>query len=213
MTGPSTPPGAQSHRISVVRTGQSEVLRETRKAIFLDRDGTIIKDVGYIKNPDDVSLMPGAAMALRVAHNVQRPVFVVTNQSGIARGLVTQEEYVAVRRRTGELLAEFGAFVDAEYVCPHHPDFTGPCECRKPGVLLYEQAMREHGIDGASSAFIGDRWRDVAPALHYGGTGILVPTATTPPDEIARAQVEAHVAPTLLAAIEAAVIHVPPNLQ
>ena len=192
-------------RVSVVRTGVTEALRETRKAIFLDRDGTVIKDVGYIKNADDVSLMAGSAMALRVAHNVQRPVIIVTNQSGIARGLVTLVEYEAVRRRTGELLAEFGAFVDGEYMCPHHPDFTGPCACRKPGVALYDQAMLDHGIEGASSTFIGDRWRDVAPAMHYGGLGILVPTATTPPEEIETARAEAMVAPTLLAAIETAV--------
>ena len=208
MTDPSLPRSGHTPRVSVIRTGETAALRETRKAIFLDRDGTIIKDVGYIKRVDDVALMPGAAMALRVAHNLQRPIIVVTNQSGIARGLVTQEEYEAVRRRTGELLAEFGAFVDAEYVCPHHPDFTGPCPCRKPGLELYERAILDHGIDAASSAFIGDRWRDIAPAQHYSGRGILVPTATTPPDEIARAQAEATVAPTLLAAIELAVLHV-----
>ena len=204
MTDPSSYASGPRHRVSVVRTGVSEALRETRPAIFIDRDGTIINDVGYIKNADDVSLMPGAAMALRVAHNVQRPVVVVTNQSGIARGLVTLPEYEAVKRRTTELLAEFGAFLDAEYMCPHHPDFTGPCDCRKPGIALYEQAILDHGIDPAASAFIGDRWRDVAPALHYGGTGILVPTRATPSDEIEKAQAEATVAATLAIAIETA---------
>lgn len=193
-------------RVSIIKSGGfSDVLRETRAALFLDRDGTIIKDVGYIKNPDDVELVPGAAFALRVAHNVQRPVIVVTNQSGIARGLVTPADYDAVRKRTGELLAEFGAFIDAEYVCPHHPDFTGPCECRKPGVALFEQATREHGIDLAASAFIGDRWRDVAPALRYGGRGILVASPATPPEELEKARVELTVAATLRDAIEAAV--------
>lgn len=205
MTDPSSTGTGPRRRVSVVRTGESEALRETRPAIFLDRDGTIIKDVGYIKNPDDVSLMPGAAMALRVAHNIQRPVVIVTNQSGIARGLITLLEYEAIRRRTTELLAEFGAFTDAEYMCPHHPDFTGPCDCRKPGIASYEQAILDHGIDGASSAFIGDRWRDVAPALHYGGLGILVPTRGTPPEEIEQAHAEATVAATLLHAIETAV--------
>lgn len=192
-------------RVSIIKSGgYGDVLRETRAALFLDRDGTIIKDVGYIKSPDDVELLPGAAFALRVAHNVQRPVIVVTNQSGIARGLVTPADYEAVRRRTGELLAEFGAFIDAEYVCPHHPDFTGPCECRKPGVALFEQATREHGIDLAASTFVGDRWRDVAPALRYGRRGILVPSAATPAEELEKARAELVVAPTLLAAVEAA---------
>lgn len=180
-------------------------LREIRPAIFLDRDGTIIRDAGYVKNPDDVELLPGAALALRIAHNRQRPVIVITNQSGIARGLITPAQYEAVRERMNLLLAEFGAFVDAEYHCPHHPDFTGPCECRKPGLALYEQAAREHGLDLAASVYIGDRWRDVEPALAYGARGILVQSAATPPDEVARARSELAVAPSLITAIETAV--------
>ena len=206
MNEAPVPPGGGPRRLSVVRAGEhTEALRETRPVLFLDRDGTIIRDTGYINRPEDVELMPGAAMALRAAHNVQRTVIVVTNQSGIARGTVTPEGYEAVRRRTGDLLAEYGAFIDAEYMCPHHPDFTGPCDCRKPGVALYEQAAREHGIDVDASTFIGDRWRDVAPALHFGARGILVPGPGTPADEIARATAELAVAPTLLAAIEAVV--------
>jgi histidinol-phosphate phosphatase family protein len=176
-----------------------------RAAIFMDRDGTLIKDTGYIGRPDDVELLPGAALALRIAHNRQTPVIVVTNQSGIARGKLTERDYEAVHQRMGALLAEFGAFIDAEYHCPHHPDFTGPCDCRKPGVALFDRAAREHGIDLAASVFIGDRWRDVAPALHYGARGILVPSRSTPPDEIARARAELSVIPSLIAAMEAAV--------
>jgi histidinol-phosphate phosphatase family protein len=201
-----TPPDGRTRRISLIVSGDhSQTLRETRAAIFLDRDGTIIKDVGYIKNADDVALMPGAAGALRTAANRQRPVIVVTNQSGIARGLVTQENYDAVRKRMSDLLAEFGAYVDGEYVCPHHPDFTGPCDCRKPGVALYERAMRDHGIDPAASTFIGDRWRDVSPAKHFGGRGILVPTATTPPDEIELARREMSVVASLQEAVDLAI--------
>jgi histidinol-phosphate phosphatase family protein len=188
----------------VMSDEHGQVLREMRPAIFVDRDGTIIKDVGYIKNPDDVSLMPGAAMALRTAHNRQRPVIIVTNQSGIARGRLTQDDYDAVRKRMHSLLGEFGAYIDAEYVCPHHPDFTGPCDCRKPGIALFERAMKDHGIDGATSTFIGDRWRDVAPAQHFGGRGILIPTAVTPPDEIARARAELTVASNLQEAVDIA---------
>jgi D-glycero-D-manno-heptose 1,7-bisphosphate phosphatase len=200
-----TPPDGRTRRMSLVITDEhGEVLRETRSAIFLDRDGTLIKDVGYISRPDDVVLVPGAAGALRSAHNRQRPVVVITNQSGIARGMFAEADYLAVRKRIGELLAESGAYLDGEYACPHHPDFTGPCECRKPGLLLYETAIREHGLDGATSAFIGDRWRDIAPATHYGGRGILVPSEGTPPDEIARARAEMQVAATLQDAFDAA---------
>lgn len=206
MTGPRPiPPGAPQRRVSLIQSdGQGQVLREMRAAIFVDRDGTIIKDVGYIKNPADVALMPGAAGALRTAHNRQWPVIVVTNQSGIARGKLTQDDYDAVRKEMAAQLSAFGAYVDAEYVCPHHPDFTGPCDCRKPGLALYERAMLDHGIDGSRSAFIGDRWRDVAPAAHYGGRGILVPTATTPPDEIAKARAEMAVAASLQDAVDLA---------
>lgn len=205
MSTHGTPPDGRSRRVSLVITDEhGEVLRETRSAIFLDRDGTLIKDVGYISRPEDVVLVPGAAGALRSAHNRQRPVVVITNQSGIARGLFGEADYLAVRKRIAELLAESGAYLDAEYACPHHPDFTGPCECRKPGLLLYETAIREHGLDGATSAFIGDRWRDIAPAAHYGGRGILVPSEATPPDEIARAHAEMQVAATLQDAFDAA---------
>lgn len=204
-SGPrSTPP--RGARVSVVISGeQGRVLRETRPAIFLDRDGTLIRDVGYIRRPEDVELLSGVASALRSAHNRQRPVIVVTNQSGIARGLLTADDYQAVRARVSELLAAHGAFVDAEYMCPHHPDFTGPCECRKPGVGLYEHAISDHGLDPAASVFIGDRWRDVSPALHYGGRGILVPSEGTPADEVALARRDLLVMDTLQAAIEAAV--------
>lgn len=181
------------------------MLREARRAIFIDRDGTLIRDTGYPSDPDAVELLPGAASALRSAHNVQVAVVVVTNQSGIARGLITLEQYESVRKRMHQLLAEFGAFVDAEYYCPHHPDFTGPCDCRKPGLALFDQAIAEHGIDADASSFIGDRWRDVAPAAHYGARGILVPSAATPAEDIERAHAEATVATSLQAAIDTAI--------
>jgi histidinol-phosphate phosphatase family protein len=206
MTGGSpTPPDGRTRRISLVISGEhGRTLRETRSAIFLDRDGTIIRDVGYIRKVEDVALMPGAAGALRTAANRQRPVIVVTNQSGIARGLVTQDDYDAVTKRMNQLLSEFGAYVDAEYVCPHHPDFTGPCECRKPGIALYERAISEHGIDPVASTFIGDRWRDISPAKHYGARGILVPTDSTPPEEVELARAEMKVAASLQEAIDMA---------
>jgi histidinol-phosphate phosphatase family protein len=194
--------GGQVPRVSLVRTGEhTEVLRETRAAVFLDRDGTIIDDSGYVRRPDDVKLIAGAAMAIRLAHNVNRPVIVVTNQSGIARGLLTEADYRAVHQRMEQLLAEYGAFLDAEYACPHHPDVTGPCDCRKPGLALYERAARDHGLDLAASAYIGDRWRAGAPGGHYGGVAILVPGPATPPDEVEQARMHARVVATLRDAI------------
>ena len=168
-----------------------------RRAVFLDRDGTIIADRHYIADPRDVELVPGAAAAIGRVNRAGIPVIVVTNQSGIGRGFFTHADYARVADHIGELLAADGARIDATYVCPHVPNAVDPCRCRKPGVLLFEQAIAEHGIDGASSAFIGDRWRDVAPAGAFGGRGILVPTPETPSDERRTAERESEVATTL----------------
>lgn len=154
-----------------------------RPAAFLDRDGTIIRDANYIRDPRDVELLPGAAAAIgRLnAHGVA--VVVVTNQSGIGRGLFTIKDYEAVRARVEALLAESGARIDATYVCPHNPDVTGPCQCRKPGTALYRKAIEELALDPASSVYVGDRWRDVAPALTLGGLPVLLDMAWTPADD------------------------------
>jgi len=156
-------------------------------AVFLDRDGLIIEDVSFIRNPDDARLIPGAAQAIAVLNRRAVPAIVVTNQSGIARGLLTIADYEAVRRRVDELLAENGAHIDANYYCPDYPAVSGSCECRKPGTKLFRDAMRDIGVAPANSAYIGDRWRDVAPATALGGRGILVPSTATTPDDLRRA--------------------------
>lgn len=154
-----------------------------RPGAFLDRDGTIIRETNYIGDPDDVELLPGAAAAIRRLNEHGVAVVVVTNQSGIARGLFTRQEYEAVRDRVGALLAEQGARVDATYVCPHHPDVSGTCGCRKPGLALFRKAIEEFSIDASASLYVGDRWRDVAPALTLGGRPILLDVSSTPPDD------------------------------
>lgn len=173
-----------------------------RAATFLDRDGTIVDDVDYLRDPDAAVLRPGAASAVARLNAGGVPVIVVTNQSGIARGLLTEADYDAVRIRIDELLAARGAHVDATYVCPHHPDYTGPCECRKPATLLYRRAAAEHGIDLARSTYIGDRWRDVAPALELGGRGILIAGSATPAEDLRRAERHVQVASSLGDAVE-----------
>jgi D-glycero-D-manno-heptose 1,7-bisphosphate phosphatase len=172
-----------------------------RPAVFLDRDGTIIHDAEYLRNPDDVQLLRGAARAIARLNAHGLPVIVVTNQSGIARGLLTHQDYEAVRTRLDELLAAEDAHVDATFACPHHPDFTGACECRKPGTLLYRQAAVEHGIDLARSTFVGDQWRDVAPALELGGRGILISGRSTPVDDLRRAEANTEVVQSLEEAV------------
>lgn len=146
------------------------------KAVFLDRDGTIIEDPGYLQDPEKIRLLPGVAQAIRRLSANRYAVLVVTNQSGIARGLLTLDDYRATERRLDELLAGEGARVDGHYFCPHLPELTGPCECRKPGTLLYRQAAERLGIDLPQSWWVGDRLRDVLPARALGGKGILVLT-------------------------------------
>jgi D-glycero-D-manno-heptose 1,7-bisphosphate phosphatase len=147
-----------------------------RSAVFLDRDGTIIEDVAYLRDPDDARLIPGAAPAIKRLNDRGILAIVVTNQSGMARGLVSRHQYQAAERRVDELLQAEGAKLDAHYFCPHLPELTGPCDCRKPGVLLYRQAAEQFKIDLGASWWVGDRLRDVLPAETLQGRGVLVLT-------------------------------------
>ncbi len=145
-------------------------------AVFLDRDGTLVEDPGFLRDPAAVRLLPGAADAVARLNARGVPVVVVTNQSGLARGKVRWEEYAAVEARVGELLAAAGARLTATYLCPHHPEVNGPCPCRKPGTRLFERAAEELGLGLGEAVYIGDRIGDVEPALALGGRGILVAT-------------------------------------
>lgn len=158
-----------------------------RRAVFLDRDGTLIRDAHYIKEPSQVELLPGIPEGLQALRDGGFALVVITNQSGIGRGFYTEVEYAAVRDRLAALLASHGVQLDASYHCPHHPEADGPCECRKPGSLLYRRAVDEHGLDAVRSFAIGDRWRDISPLRGMGGLGILVPNENTPDKDIAEA--------------------------
>ncbi|MEK7403164.1 MAG: HAD family hydrolase [Gemmatimonadota bacterium] len=170
-------------------------------AVFLDRDGTIIRDTHYVANPADVQLLPEAASAVRRLNESGLPVIVITNQSGIARGIFGEQDYEAVRGRIDDLLLGYGAHIDATYMCPHHPDITGDCECRKPGTLLYRQAAEDFGLDFARSWYVGDKLRDLFPSRELGGRGILVPTEETPRESFAEARRDFEVARSLDAAV------------
>ncbi len=159
-----------------------------RAALFLDRDGTIIADAHYPSHPDQVVLIDGAASAIARANLARVPVVVVTNQSGISRGHITVSQYESVRNRVDALLAEHDAHVDASYHCPHWPDRDGPCACRKPGIGMHTDAAHALQLSLTASVYIGDRWRDVQPALTTGGLGILVPGEETHFDDITRAK-------------------------
>ncbi|HEU4565270.1 MAG TPA: HAD family hydrolase [Gemmatimonadaceae bacterium] len=157
-----------------------------RPAVFLDRDGTIIVDSGYVSRPEDVVLITGAARAIARLNAAGIPVVVVSNQSGIGRGYFGEDDYERVRARLERALAAAGAHVDATLICPHAPLVA--CECRKPGTLLFRRAADQLALDLARSWYIGDRWRDVSPALALGGHPLLVPAPSTPEEDLARAK-------------------------
>lgn len=150
-------------------------------AVFLDRDGTVIEEVGYLDRRDRVELYPYATDAIKALNRAGIPIVLVTNQSGIARGFFDAAVVDDVHAHIADLLARGGAHIDKYYFCPHHPDghieeFAIRCECRKPGRALVDRAARELGIDPATSFTVGDRWVDVGLARSIGGKGVLVRT-------------------------------------
>lgn len=147
-----------------------------RPAVFLDRDGTLIVEKSYLADPDGVQLVEGAVEALRSLREAGYALVVITNQSGIARGLYAEEDYRAVAARLSEVLESRGVPMDATRYCPHHPDETGPCDCRKPGTGMHESAAEELDVDLSASWYVGDKVTDVLPAETLGGRGILVRT-------------------------------------
>lgn len=148
-----------------------------RPAVFLDRDGTLVDDPppGYLKDPARVTLLPGAPAALRHWRDAGYAIVVVTNQAGIARGLISWDEYRAVAAKVEALLAAEGARPDGVYLCPHAPEL-GECDCRKPSQVLYDRAAFELGLDLSRSWWIGDRLTDLLPSEPFGGRGILLLT-------------------------------------
>ena len=156
-------------------------MQKFERAVFLDRDGTIIEEVGYLDRPERVAFFPWTIDAIRVLNRAGLAVVLVSNQSGIARGFFTEAVVDDVHRKMEAMLAAGGARIDAYYYCPHHPDGKVPglakvCECRKPARGMVDRAVTEFGIDPARSFVVGDRWLDVALARAVGAKGILVRT-------------------------------------
>jgi len=143
-------------------------------AVFLDRDGTVIHDRHYLGDPAGVELLPTAGAAVARLNRAGVPVLLVTNQSGIGRGIFSEDDFWAVQGRLDSLLAEHGARLDGVFHCPHAPDAEPRCQCRKPEAGLFLRAAREHGLDLGRCAYIGDRGRDLVPGARFGGLTILV---------------------------------------
>jgi D-glycero-D-manno-heptose 1,7-bisphosphate phosphatase len=152
-----------------------------RAAVFLDRDGTLIEDIGYLRFARDVAFYPWTADAVRALNQAGLPVIVITNQSGVARGLLTEPMIEDVHRHISSSLEAGGAHIDAYYYCPHHPEATlaayrKRCDCRKPGCGMIERAAADLDLDPARSFVVGDKWIDVGAAHAAGARGILVRT-------------------------------------
>lgn len=152
-----------------------------RRAVFLDRDGTLNEEVGYISDPAQFQLLDFAADAIRLLNEAGFLVIVITNQAGIARGLFTEEFLAGLHQRMTETLIQGGARVDAIYYCPHHPEFGEPpyrqaCDCRKPLPGLLTRAALEFDLNLSECLVIGDRYGDVAAAQAVGARGVLVLT-------------------------------------
>jgi D-glycero-D-manno-heptose 1,7-bisphosphate phosphatase len=150
-------------------------------AVFLDRDGTLIEEVGYLDRVERVELYPWTIAAIRAFNLAGLRVVLVTNQSGVARGFFPEAVVQEVHRYLDDLLQAGGARIDAYYYCPHHPDgrlpeYTRRCDCRKPGRGMIDRAERELGVDPRRSFVVGDRWLDVALARTVGARGVLVRT-------------------------------------
>lgn len=166
-------------------------LERKQRAVFLDRDGTINKEVGFLKNIDDLELLPGAADAIRKINEAGWLAIVVTNQPVIARGEVSPEYLAEIHNKLETLLGMEGAYLDAIYFCPHHPhggyDGEVPglkieCECRKPKPGMLLKASIDYNIDLAGSWMVGDSFRDIGAGKAAGTKTVLISEGDTPED-------------------------------
>jgi D-glycero-D-manno-heptose 1,7-bisphosphate phosphatase len=183
----------------------------SRPAVFLDRDGTLTEEVGYVNHPSRLRLLPRAAEAIRRLNAAGVAAVVVTNQAGIARGYFSESVLHAVNDALRAQLADAGARLDGLYACMHHPTegeapYRAQCECRKPKPGLLLRAAAELGLDLTRSTMVGDKASDLVPARAVGADAVLVLTGYGRGEwEYQRARFEVvpdHVAGDLLDAVE-----------
>ena len=168
-------------------------MRQGRPAAFLDRDGTITVERGHITRPDDLVLIDGAATAVRALNEAGVLAVVVSNQSGVARGLMTEEDLAGIHDALEDLLAAGGARLDAAYYCPNFAGgsverYTTDTSCRKPATGMIERAVRDLDIDLSSSVVIGDQMTDLELAQRAGVPAVLVMTGKGPRAEARAAE-------------------------
>ena len=144
------------------------------KVVFLDRDGTLNEEMGYINHIERVTLLPRVGQGIRLLNQHDLKVVVITNQSGVARGYFPESLIHLVHQKMEDLLKMEGAYLDGIYYCPHHPDVK--CRCRKPATGLVEDAVKDLDLDCSQSYMIGDRGLDIEFGHQIGAKGILVLT-------------------------------------
>jgi len=149
------------------------------KAVFLDRDGTIVEDIGYLNSPEQIKFIPGSIEAIKMLNEAGYKVIVITNQAGVARGLVTEDMLQTIDKVMHKNILNGGGHLDALYYCPHHPEhgvypYRQVCECRKPHTGLIKRAMRDQNLDLSKSFMIGDKASDVEAGKRAGTKTVLV---------------------------------------
>jgi len=157
----------------------NDVSRADVPGVFLDRDGTVCEEVGYVNHVSRCRLLPRSAEAIRLLNGSGRRIAIVTNQAGVARGLYDEAAVAAVHRRLAELLAGAGVRLDAVLHCPHHPDgtvpgFTRACRCRKPGPGMLEAAAERLSLDLDASWLVGNHPADMGAAVAAGVRPLFV---------------------------------------
>lgn len=150
-----------------------------KAAVFLDRDGTVNEEVGYVNHIDRFRIFPWTAPAIRKLNQAGLPSVLVTNQSGVARGYFPETLVQEIHTRLQDELARFTARLDAIYYCPHHPDgkvtaYRKTCDCRKPAPGMLHRASQDLGLDLGASFVVSDRYQDVAMGFQAGARGILL---------------------------------------
>ena len=182
-----------------------------RPAVFIDRDGTLTEEVGYVNHPSRLRLLPRAAEAVRRLNDAGLPAVLVTNQAGLARGYFTEDILRATNEALVAQLKQAGAHLDGIYVCPHHPTeglppYRTSCDCRKPAPGLLRRAATDLDLDLTASTMVGDKPSDLMPGRTVGARAVLVLTGYGRGEwEYRRADfpvVPDHVADDLLGAVE-----------
>jgi len=176
---PAAAPEAEHPDTEILERACERSLRRAARvrggpAVFLDRDGTLVVEVGYLSDPDDIALIPGVAEGLRALQSADLALVVVSNQSGVGRGLFPSSRVYAAMARLRRLLREHGIELDAIYFCPHRPD--AGCPCRKPGIELLERAAEDLDLDLRRSTMVGDKRLDAQTGHNAGARGLLVRT-------------------------------------